>query len=162
MPATGTPGRGVRSAHSPYTSLDERISGRHARGMPKARSSPSSHSHVSSRMSSEREAFVTSVTCTPPRGPPVSCQVSHVSIVPKQSSPASARSRAPGTSSSSHASFVAEKYGFSGSPVASRNRSTPPSAASRSTIGCERVSCHTIAGCTGRPVARSQSTVVSR
>ena len=41
-----------------------------------------------------REALVTSVTCI---APPVSCQTSQVSMVPNASSPASARSRAPGT-----------------------------------------------------------------
>ena len=49
---------------------------------------------------------MTSVTWT---APPVSFQSSQVSIVPNASSPASARSRAPGTLSSSQAIFVAEK-----------------------------------------------------
>ncbi len=41
--------------------------------------------------------------------PPVSFQTSHESMVPKASSPRSARSRAPGTWSSSQAILVAEK-----------------------------------------------------
>ena len=42
-------------------------------------------------MSIVREAFVTSVTWTPPLTPPVRCQISHESIVPNRRSPASAR-----------------------------------------------------------------------
>ena len=50
----------------------------------------------------------------------------------------------------------------SGSPVRSRKRSCPPSPASSSTRSSVRVSCQTIALCTGVPVRRSHSTVVSR
>ena len=53
-----------------------------------------------------RLALVRSVTCTLP---PVSFQTSHVSTVPNRISPASARSRAPGTLSRIHLIFVAEK-----------------------------------------------------
>jgi hypothetical protein len=53
-----------------------------------------------------REALLASVAWT---RPPVSFQTSQLSTVPKASSPRSARARAPGTWSSSHASFVAEK-----------------------------------------------------
>ena len=56
--------------------------------------------------SSVRDAFETSVAWTLP---PVRFQMSQVSTVPKASSPFSARSRAPGTRSKSHAIFVAEK-----------------------------------------------------
>ncbi len=65
-------------------------------------------------MRSVREAFVTSVAWTPPpcpfdSGPPVSCQRSQLSIVPKASSPRSARLWAPGTLSRSQRIFDAEK-----------------------------------------------------
>ena len=53
-----------------------------------------------------REALLTSVTCTLP---PVSCQISQLSTVPKASSPRSAAARAPGTLSSSQRSLVPEK-----------------------------------------------------
>jgi hypothetical protein len=41
--------------------------------------------------------------------PPVRFQISQLSMVPKASSPASARARAPSTLSSSHAILVPEK-----------------------------------------------------
>ena len=50
----------------------------------------------------------------------------------------------------------------SGSPQTSLNRSAPPSRPSWDTARAVRVSCHTIALCTGRPVAASQTTAVSR
>ncbi|MOA62360.1 hypothetical protein D3C78_1877600 [compost metagenome] len=53
-----------------------------------------------------REALDTSVTCTAPW---VSCQISQLSMVPKASLPALARSRAPGTFSRIQRSLVAEK-----------------------------------------------------
>jgi len=56
-----------------------------------------------------REAFVTSVTWTPPCGPPVRFQTSQASTVPKRASPRSAAERRPGTFSSSQASFGPEK-----------------------------------------------------
>ena len=57
-------------------------------------------------MSIVREALVTSVTWTPSfSAPPVRFHSTHVSIVPARSSPASARSRAPSTSSRIHAIF---------------------------------------------------------
>jgi len=56
-----------------------------------------------------REALVTSVTWIPPRGPPVMFHSNQVSMVPKSRSPASARSRAPGTSRRIQASFGPEK-----------------------------------------------------
>ena len=63
-------------------------------------------------MSIVRLAFVTSVTWRP-----VSRQISHVSIVPNRTSPASARSSSPVTVSSSHRSFGPEKYVAAGRPV---------------------------------------------
>ncbi len=84
-----------------------------------------------------REAFETSVTCSPQ-----SFQRSHESIVPKARSPA-----AP-TFASSHSSFVAEKYGSGMRPVRSRISSTG-SSAQRAAV---RRSCHTIARPIGAPL----------
>jgi hypothetical protein len=53
-----------------------------------------------------REALVTSVTCS---RPPVSFQIIQESMVPKASSPRSARSRTPSTLSSSQRILVPEK-----------------------------------------------------
>jgi hypothetical protein len=109
-----------------------------------------------------RLAFVTSVKCTPPAGPPVKFQSSHVSIVPNSASPAAAFARAPGTLSSSHLSLRPLKYVASGKPVRARNRSWPPSRAKAATSSAVRVSCHTSAFASGAPVFRSHTTVVSR
>ena len=49
-----------------------------------------------------------------------------------------------------------------GRPTLARNRSWPPSAASSLQIWSVLVSCQTIALCTGSPVFRSQTRVVSR
>ena len=56
-----------------------------------------------------RLALVTSVTCTPPSGPPVRFQTSHESTVPKSASPRSAASRTPSTFSSIHWTLPPEK-----------------------------------------------------
>ena len=93
---------------------------------------------------------MTSVTCA---SPPVSFHTSHASIVPNASSACGTAVR-----SRIHSSFVAEKYGSGTSPVRRRTSSTG-SDVHRSAV---RRSCHTIAGYTGRVVARSQTTVVSR
>jgi hypothetical protein len=96
-----------------------------------------------------RDAFETSVAWT---APPVSRQRSHVSTVPKASpscDPASPRI---------HSSFVAEKYGSGVSPV----RSRICSARSSRQRAAVRRSCQTIAGPTGRPESRRQTSVVSR
>ena len=122
--------------------------GSSARSTAKRSSSSSSQSSVSSDASIVRDAFVASVTCT---SPPVSFQTSQVSTVPN-ASPARPCSRR------SHSSFVAEKYGSGTSPVRSRIKS---GSSSRQRAAVRR-SCQTIAGATGRPVARSQSSVVSR
>jgi hypothetical protein len=104
-----------------------------------------------------RLALVTSVACCPVRR-----SISHVSTVPKWISPASARARSPGTLSSSQTILGAEKYVARGSPLRSRNRSGPPSPARSRMMPSVRVSCQTIAGCTGSPVAASHMIVVSR
>ena len=109
--------------------------------------------------SSVRLAFDASVMCCAPRE---SFQASQLSIVPNASSPRSARARSCGSLSSSHASLVPEKYGSSSSPVRRVISGSWPSALSRAQKSAVRRSCQTIAGATGRPVARSQSTVVSR
>ncbi len=109
-----------------------------------------------------REALVTSVTCTPPLGPPVRFHITQVSMFPNARSPASARARAPSTLSRIQRIFGPEKYVASGRPTLARNRSCPPSAENSSTSLSVRVSCHTKALCTASPVARSHTTVVSR
>ena len=103
-----------------------------------------------------REALVTSQMWSgspEPAGPPlllevlVSRNTSHESMVPNASSPASARSRAPGTLSRIHRTLGPEKYVEIGSPVISRTRSSPPEivSARRSQISPVRTSCQTIA-----------------
>ena len=57
---------------------------------------------------------------------------------------------------------MAEKYGWSVSPVRRRTSSSPPSADSSAQVSAVRASCQTRAGATGWPVARSQRTIVSR
>ncbi|EWS52563.1 hypothetical protein X551_04649 [Methylibium sp. T29] len=74
--------------------------------MSSAASSGSLQAPRSMSNSIVREALVVSVACT---RPPVSCRSSQLSTVPKASSPRSARVRAPGTWSSSHAILLAEK-----------------------------------------------------
>ena len=106
-----------------------------------------------------REALLTSVTCS---APPVRFQISQLSTVPNASSPRSARARAPGTWSSSQASFVAEKYGSRTRPVFARTLSSTPVARSSAHRSAVRRSCQTMALATGAPVARSHSTTVSR
>ena len=76
--------------------------------MPAISQMSSRHCKVRRSMSIVREAFVTSVTWTPPSVPPVMFQMSHVSGFPKASSPRSARSRTPGTFSRIHMIFVIE------------------------------------------------------
>jgi hypothetical protein len=77
--------------------------------MPIRSSDGSCQSSVSSDISIVRDAFVTSVTWTPPFTPPVRFHSTQVSIVPKHSSPFSARERAPSTLSRIQAIFGPEK-----------------------------------------------------
>ena len=155
-----TPGRTRRAR--PYVSADGRISGSIWRGTPKMASSSSCQFRVVRSIRRVRLAFVTSVTCVPPSGPPVRFQISQLSMVPNSTSPRSARWRRPGVWSSSQRTFGAEKYVAGGKPQ--RLRTICPSAPrdSSSTRASVRVSCHTIARPAGRPVWRSHSTVVSR
>ena len=108
-PATPAMGMGVPNspgAVSPSTPLEGTMRGSSARGMWNRPSSSSSQSSVCRFISSVRAALLGSVACTRPA---VRFQISQLSMVPKASSPASARARAPGTWSSSHSSLVAEK-----------------------------------------------------
>ena len=107
MPPSGTPGNGSRA--SPSTALEETIVGSTARGMRNTPSIASSQSRVASDMSCVRLALVTSVTWSPPSGPPVRFQTSQESMVPNRAVPSSAFARAPSTWSSSQASLEAEK-----------------------------------------------------
>ncbi len=114
-------------------------------GMPMSFAMSSSHSRVSRFISIVREALVTSVTWTPPFGPPVMFQMTHVSIVPNSRSPFSAFSRAPSTLSRIHLAFGPAKYVASGRPHTSLYFSLPASPASSLQIASVRVSCQTIA-----------------
>ena len=155
MPQIGTP----HSAAWPKRPAEGRTSGSRLRGMSKVASSSSHQSPRWMSYSSVRDALLGSVACT---CPPVSCHSSQLSTVPKASSPRAARCPAPGTWSSSQRSLVAEKYGSSTSPVSARMRGSRPWAFSCSHSGAVRRSCQTSARCSGSPVARSHSTVVSR
>jgi hypothetical protein len=102
-----------------------------------------------------RLAFVASVTCS---APPVSFQISHESTVPTATS-------GPGSTPptvNSQSNLVAEKYGSRTSPVASRTSGRWPASRSSSQRAAVRRSCHTMARWRGRPVRRSQATMVSR
>ncbi|GMA86562.1 hypothetical protein GCM10025868_18120 [Angustibacter aerolatus] len=127
MPAMGTPPSTPRSRTVPYTSDDDAIRGSIDVGTPISAAIPSSQSSVSRSISSVREAFVTSVTCSPPSTPPVMFHTSQLSIVPISRSPASARSRAPSTWSSTQRTLGAAKYVASGRPVVAFQRSGPTS-----------------------------------
>ena len=63
-----------------------------------------------------RLALVTSVTCTPPRGPPVRFHSTQESAVPKIASPFSASARTPSTFSRIHCTLPAAKYVAGGRP----------------------------------------------
>ena len=58
--------------------------------------------------------------------------------------------------------MVAVKYGSSTSPVRSRTMGRWPSRSNRAQMSDVRRSCQTMARCSGRPVARSKATRVSR
>ncbi len=92
-----------------------------------------------------RLALVTSVTCAPPRGPPVRFHNTQVSGVPKIASPFSASARTPSTFSRIHCTLPAEKYVAGGSPALRLITSPRPSRSSAEAMRSVRVSCHTIA-----------------
>lgn len=158
IPVIGTPGTTESDAPTPNRADDGSTFGSMPIGTPMRSHMSASHRRVLMSISRVRAAFVTSVACSVP---PVRCQSNQVSIVPKQSSPASARCRAPGTSSRIQDAFGPAKYVARESPVLAWKRSGSPSARA-STRGWVRVSCHTIALWIASPVARSQMTVVSR
>ena len=92
-----------------------------------------------------RLAFVGSVTCEPPSGPPVRFQMTHESVLPKTASPFSAAARTPSTFSRIHWIFPPEKYVAGGRPAL--RRITPPRSSRSSALAIRsvRVSCHTMA-----------------
>ena len=93
-----------------------------------------------------RLALVTSVTCTPPSVPPVSCQITQLSVVPKMASPFSAASRTPSTFSRIHWIFPPAKYGCRRQAGLVRLMTSPrPSRSSAVAMRSVRVSCHTMA-----------------
>ncbi|OGU07430.1 MAG: hypothetical protein A2075_14130 [Geobacteraceae bacterium GWC2_58_44] len=134
-------------------------SGSMARGTPKSRSRSSSQARVRMLNSRVRLALERSVTW---ERPPLNRNTSQESMVPKQTSPRSARARSPSTCSKSQLSLLAEKYGSSRSPVRSRIIGSNPSRFSDSVSSAVRRSCQTMARYRGFPVERSQTTVVSR
>ena len=159
MPVIGTPSGSPGTPRVlPKIPADGSTRGSTAGGTRKRAHRSSAHAIVCRSNSSVRDALLGSVACT---APPVRRCSRNVSIVPNASSPRSARARSPPWSSS-HASLVAEKYGSIGRPVRARTASAWPSATRRAHTSAVRRSCHTIARCTGTPVARSHSTVVSR
>jgi hypothetical protein len=91
---------------SPLISAQPTIRGRAALGTLNRSHRSSRHSRVRRSIREVRLALVASVAWL---GPFVSFHTSQASMVPSLTSPFSARSRAPGTLSSSQANFVAEK-----------------------------------------------------
>ena len=133
--------------------------GNTAAGTRSSASMAGSHSPVRRFSRSVRLALLASVTwCLPP----VRFHTSQLSMVPKASSPRSARSRAPGTWSRIHASLVPEKYGSSRRPVAAVTAGSWPAATKALQVSAVRRSCQTMAWWMGSPVRRSHTTVVSR
>ncbi len=106
-----------------------------------------------------RDALLTSVACS---APPLRRHSSQLSTVPKASSPRAAARCAPLTWSSSQRSLVAEKYGSMRSPVECCTIASSPCARNWAHSGSVRRSCQTMALCSGLPVRRSHSSVVSR
>ena len=121
-------------------------------GMRSRSSTASSQWRMSGWTRPVTPALVASVTCrpAPPAPPPDSVQATQVSMVPKHSW--SARARSGSTSSRMAASLVADMFGASRMPSACRVRQVP-------TV---RRSCQPMAGATGSPVRRSHTTVVQR
>ena len=113
-------------------------------------------------MSMVRLALVTSVTCRPPSGPPVSHQISQVSIFPNRAWPRSAASRTPGVWSRIHLILPPEKYEARGRPYLLPISLPVPFRQGPRQISSVRVSCQTMARPYGSPVAGFQTTVVSR
>ena len=132
---------------APYSVLLSRTSGSSARGTRNSRSSSSSQRCAWISNSSVREALVTSVACT---RPPVSRHSRKVSMVPKASSPRSARSRAPATGDRAS---TPPWWRRSTDRAAARSWRAPaasaPGAVSRAHSSAVRRSCQTMARCSG-------------
>src|SRR5665647_2651432 len=163
MPEIGTPGTMPPVRPVPYTSEEDRISGSIDIGIVISAAISSFQVRVSRFISIVRDAFVGSVTWTPPSTPPVMFHSTHESVLPNSRSPASVLARAPSTLSRIHLIFGPEKYVARGSPTRALYRSAPPPSAPRSSaIFAVRVSCQTIALYTDLPVVLSHTTEVSR
>ncbi len=159
MPAIGMAAPKTSASVSPTTPQLSHTSGSTWRGTPNSPSNSSSQSPLAISQSRVRDALVASVRC---RRPPLSFHMSQESTVPKASSPARARVIPSGTESRIQRSFVAEKYGSSSRPVLRRTSGSHPVRRSSSHASAVRRSCHTMAGATGSPLARSHTMVVSR
>src|SRR5665647_3065038 len=94
MPEIGTPGTMPPVRPVPYTSEEDRISGSIDIGIVISAAISSFQVRVSRFISIVRDAFVGSVTWTPPSTPPVMFHSTHESVLPNSRSPASARARA--------------------------------------------------------------------
>ena len=158
--ATGTPGSTV--VQVPKSPVVGSTRGSIAAGTPKTSSIRGSQSRVRTWSRLVRLALVTSVTCRPPSAPPVRFHTSQVSIVPKHTSPRSARSASPRTWPSSQRSRDPAKYVDTGAPVRSTTRSPCPASRTCWTTSPARVSSHVMTGVSGRPLRRSQTRHDSR
>ena len=125
------------------------IPGRTAAGMRRADSRCSLQPSPSPWMRPVTPALEASVTWSAPSD---RTQATHVSMVPKASSPRSARERSGSTWSRMAASLVADAFGATRMPWAWSSRQVP-------TV---RRSCHPSPGATGTPVARSHTRVEAR
>ncbi len=157
LPATAISAPSKSARARPTIRLAAVTLGRIERGTPNSDSRCSSQASADRLNSDVRDALLTSVTCSPVR-----FQISQLSTVPKANSPRSARARAPTTRSSSHAILVAEKYGSSSRPVRAVKSGSCPCSRKCAQTPAVRRSCQTIAWAIGRPLLRSQITVVSR
>ena len=144
---------------SPKTSLDGRTSGSIARGTSRAPASSSSQSPVWMLKSIVREALVTSVTCSLP---PVSFQISQrVDGAEGQLAILRELARA-GHVVEDPLDLGAGEVGVDDQPGLCRTSRLGALFAQRRADARERRSCQTIALWIGRPVLRSQTSVVSR
>src|SRR5215204_1571943 len=106
IPAIGRSASPRSAETRPYTSDDERTSGRTLGGTLTMRRSSSSQASVWMLNNIVRDALLTSVRCTVP---PVRFHTSHESTVPNARCPCSAPARAPGTLSRIQAILLPEK-----------------------------------------------------
>ena len=127
--------------------------------MSKTSSSSSSQSSVARSMSMVRLALVTSVTCSRLR-PPVRFQISQDSMVPKRASPRLGALRAGPARGRAASELGGGEVG--GQRQAGRRGDLRRGVGEVGDEPAVRVSCQMIARASGRPVCRSQRTVVSR